>query len=98
MTDVVAVTAVVLIGNEALKVPPETETLAGTEAAPLLLVKLTTIPPAGAAAFKKMYPMADAPPISDAGEVVRVDSHGCGTRVLVSVVVPKIAEMYTAAL
>jgi hypothetical protein len=49
VADVFAETATVVIVNVALVAPSATVTLAGTPAAALLLARLTTTPPVGAA-------------------------------------------------
>jgi hypothetical protein len=53
---VVVVTDVVVIVNVALVAPEATVTLLGTLAEELLLLKLTTVPPEGAAALKVTVP------------------------------------------
>ena len=63
VTDVLAVTGVVVMANVAVVAPPATVTLTGTVAADvLLLVKVTTAPPAGAAPVRITVPVEDAPP------------------------------------
>src|SRR5207247_529263 len=56
VTDVVAMAAVALVA------PAATVTLPGTVAAPLLLVSVTPIPPAGAADVNVTVACADVPP------------------------------------
>ena len=68
VTDVVAETAGVPMGKLPVDDPSEMRTLAGIEIALLLLDSATTAPPAGALSFRKTYPVADAPPITDVGE------------------------------
>jgi hypothetical protein len=69
VTDVAAETVLVVMGNDALlETPPGIGTVAGTETAPLLLDKFTTIPPEGALPFRNMYPVTVAPPMTEVGE------------------------------
>jgi hypothetical protein len=68
VTDVLAVTGVVVMVNVALVDPAAIVTLAGTcAAAVLLLCKVTSAPPAGAAPFKVTVPVEFAPPTTDVG-------------------------------
>src|SRR5579863_3678170 len=87
--------ALVLMANIAPVLPPETGTVLGTEAALLLLDRATTIPPAGAEAFRITHPDAEVPPMTDVGVSTTAARSGCGTSVLVSVEVPNVADMYT---
>ncbi len=92
---VVAVrTALVPMANVAPKFPAAIGTVAGTEAAALLLETLTVMPPAGALSLRPMYPVDAAPPITEIGDSAAVASRACGTSVLVSVEVPEIALIY----
>src|SRR5262249_1269708 len=68
VTEVVAVTAVVVTVNVALVAPAATVTLAGTVPAPLFeLDSVTTVPPAGAAALKVTVPVDVLPPVTVVG-------------------------------
>ena len=63
VTDVEAVTAVVVTVKVALVAPASTVTLAGTVAtAVLLLERVTTAPPLGAAALRVTVPVEGLPP------------------------------------
>lgn len=64
---VFAATAVVVTVNVAVVAPAATVTEAGTVAAALLDVSVTTRPPAGAADDKVTVPVLDAPPATDVG-------------------------------
>jgi hypothetical protein len=73
VTDVAAVTVLVVTVNVALVAPAATVTLAGTVAtAVLLLVSVTTVPPAGAAALKVTVPVEELPPVTLVGLSVSV--------------------------
>ena len=81
---VVAVTAVVVMLNAADTVAPAaTVTVAGAVAAPLLLISITTAPPAGAGPFSvTVFAVVDPPPTTDAGDnVTTVGTGGCTVRV-----------------
>src|SRR5205823_10371351 len=68
VTDVDAPTETVLTVNVALVAPAATVTLAGTVAAPvLLLVSVTTAPPEGAALVSVTAPWDELPPTTLAG-------------------------------
>jgi hypothetical protein len=67
------VTAVVATANVALAVPEAKETDEGTMAAELLLVSVTTAPPAGAGPVKVTVPCDAVPPVTEVGFSVRVD-------------------------
>jgi hypothetical protein len=72
VTVVVADTAVVVMLKVAVVAPPGTVTLAGTEAAPgLLLESGTEVPPAGAAVARVTVPCAVPPPVTLAGLTAR---------------------------
>ena len=64
---VFAATAVVVTVNVAVVAPAATVTLAGTVAAALLDVSVTTRPPAGAADDRVTVPVLDTPPATDVG-------------------------------
>ncbi len=75
VTGVVVLTADVFETNVALVVPAATETLAGTVAAPvLLLASPITAPPDGAAADKVTVPVDPLPPTTDDGLTVMADN------------------------
>ena len=79
----------------ALVAPAPTVTLAGTVAAPgRLLVRVTTVPPAGAALASATVPVAGVPPVTLAGLTVNDVSVGGGGGVPGGVTV-KIAERVT---
>lgn len=73
VTAVLVATAEVVTGNVVLVAPAATVALAGTVAATLERVKVTTAPPAGAAAVSVIVPVDDAPPTTLVGETVTVD-------------------------
>ena len=61
--------------------PPATVTEAGTAATPgLLLISVTTTPPAGAGAFSVIvFKVVDVPPKTDAGDNVTAEGLGGNT-------------------
>ena len=67
MTEVEAVTALVVTGKVALVAPAATVTLAGTLAAALLLESVTIAPPVGAAVLKVAVPVEEFGPTTLAG-------------------------------
>ena len=67
LTPVDAATALVVMLNVALAAPAATVTLAGTDAAGLLLESATCAPPAGAGPFSVTLPEAGLPPVTLAG-------------------------------
>lgn len=72
---VVAVTENVVTVKDALVEPAGTVTLAGTVAAAVLLLdRLTTVPPPGAAPLKVTVPCEDVPPVTLAGLMASDDS------------------------
>lgn len=68
---VAAETGVVVIVNVAVDVPAATVTVAGTEAAALLDVSVTTAPPAGATPVRVTVPTLDVPPVTVLGAAAR---------------------------
>ena len=75
VTAVLLVTAAVATGNDALATPAATVTLAGTVAAPvLLLLRATTAPLDGAAADRVTVPVEPVPPTTDDGLTVTADN------------------------
>jgi hypothetical protein len=69
VTWVEAPTALVVMVNVALVEPAGMLTLAGTFAAAVLLLwRVTTTPPAGAAPFKVAVPTEEPPPVTVAGD------------------------------
>ncbi len=77
VADVVELTAVVVTVNVAVVDPAATATLAGTVAAPvLLLVSVTTAPPVGAALLKVTVPVEEVPPVTADGLKLRDDKVG----------------------
>jgi len=71
LADALAVTAVVVMGNVWLVAPAGTVTVIGTVAAVLLLERVTTVPPAGAAPVRVTVPVDDTtPPTTLVGETL----------------------------
>ena len=66
-------TGVVVTGKVALVCPAATVTALATTAAPRLLDKVTTVPPAGAALLKVTVPVAPVPPTTAAGLTARLN-------------------------
>jgi len=91
--EVDAVTGGVLTVNVALVAPAGTVTLAGTEAAAVLLLESdTTAPPLGAALVKVAVPVAEPPPVTvDGLRVIALRLAGGGTGLTVSVAVRVVA-------
>jgi hypothetical protein len=79
VADVLLATAVVVTENVAVVCPAATVTLDGTRAAALLLERLTTAPPVGAAPFRVTVPVADVPPVTDDGLSVAEESEAAFT-------------------
>jgi hypothetical protein len=71
-----AVTAVVCIANVADVLPAGTVTVAATEADPILLESLTTVPPVGAGPVRVTVPVEASPPVTVVG--VRVNDATVG--------------------
>jgi hypothetical protein len=76
VTVVSAVTDEVVIGNVAVVAPAATVTLGGTLAAAPELNNCTAAPPVGAALCRVTVPVDDVPPLTVAGETVRLTSGG----------------------
>ena len=87
LTLVNAVTALVAMLNVALVAPAATVTLAGTEAAALLLESVTCAPPAGAGPFSVTVPELGLPPVTLAGLMPSEEITG-GTTVSEALCVP----------
>jgi hypothetical protein len=87
VADAVLATAVVLIVKVAEVAPAATVTLAGTDAAALLLERLTLRPPVGAALPRVTVPVAEVPPVTVVGFTVTDETTG-GFTVNVPVCVP----------
>lgn len=90
VTVILKVTASVVIGKAGETVAPAgTVTEAGTAAAALLLVRVTTAPPTGAGAFKvTVLAVVEPPPTMDNGERVTDESPNTVTLKLVVAVLP----------
>lgn len=89
VTEVELVTGLVEIGKLALALPPETVTVAGTDAAaPLLLDNETTIPPAGAGPLSVIVPVEGFPPVTVEGLRDRDDRAGRFTVKVADLVAP----------
>ena len=65
-----ALTGAVVVVKVAVVWPAVTVTLAGTDAAGFVLERVTTAPPAGAAAFNVTVPVEAVPPVTDVGLTV----------------------------
>lgn len=76
LTDVRDATGAVVIVNVAVVAPAETVTLAGTLAAVLLSVNVTTTPPAGAAPLSLTVPVELLPPMTEVGLKLSVVTAG----------------------
>jgi hypothetical protein len=101
VTGVLAATPVVVMVNAGETVAPAaTVTEAGTVAAALLLVSVTTVPPADAAPFSvTVFKVVDAPPKTDDGDRVTADGlGGCTVKVAVAVTPPYAAVIVTGVL
>jgi hypothetical protein len=86
VTEVDAVTTLVVTGNVALVAPAGTVTLPGTEATDdLLLDSVTTAPPAGAGAYSFTVPVEGFPPTTLDGLTVTEDNPRLTVRVVVLV-------------
>ena len=82
-------TPLVVIVKVALVDPPGINTLVGTCATDvLLLCKVTTLPPAGAAPFKVTVPVEGFPPTTEVGDLEREERLGALTVRLVVLVSP----------
>jgi hypothetical protein len=91
---VVVKTALVPMAKVAPKAPAAMGTVAGTDAAPVLLERATEIPPEGALSLRLTYPVVPAPPMTETGDIAKPASKACGTSVFLSVVPPEIAVIY----
>ena len=88
LTLVLLATAFVLIAKVALGLPAGIVTVAGTVATPvLLLVRLTTAPPAGAFPASVTVPCEDDPPVTVAGFALTALSAGVTVSVVLRVAV-----------
>src|SRR5206468_6700676 len=84
VTVVTVVTVLLVITKVAVVAPAATVTEAGTAAAlMLLLVSVTTAPPAGAAVASVTVPVLAAPPVTEAGFTVTGVSGGFTTSVTI---------------
>ena len=100
VTEVDAVTELVLTVKVALVAPPATVTLAGTVATLVLLLESdTTVPPVGAGPLSVTVPVEELPPVTLVGlrpSDVSVGPAGAGVTVSEAVAVaPKVAESVT---
>ena len=97
VADVEAVTDVVVIVKVALVAPAATVTLAGTVTAAELSESVTTSPPAGAGALRVTVPVAELPPTTLAGLMLRAERVGAAVGFTVSMAVcvtpPKVPRM-----
>ena len=102
VTGVDVVTALVVIEKVALVAPCGTFTVAGTDAAALLLESVTPNPPAGAVPVSVMVPCDVAPPVTIAGFAPRlcrvVGGTGVTSRVAVFVMLLYVAVIVTGVL
>jgi len=82
----VATAVVVMVNAGDTVAPPATVTEAGTVAAGLLLVSVTTAPPAGAGPFSvTVFNVVEVPPTTDAGDNVTADGPGgCTVKIAVA--------------
>ncbi|HWD38581.1 MAG TPA: hypothetical protein VG944_07010 [Fimbriimonas sp.] len=94
VAEVLLATAVVLTVNVAVEAPAATVTEAGTVADPELLLRLTTMPPVGAAELIVTVPVEVDPPTTDVGETVTPVTAG---GVIVSVAV-FVTELFVAVM
>jgi hypothetical protein len=86
LTLVLLDTALVLIAKVAEELPAATATLAGTVATVvLLLIRLTTAPPAGAFPASVTVPCETVPPVTVAGLTLRVLNAGVTVTVVLCV-------------
>lgn len=70
VTAVLLATGIVVTVNVAVVAFAATVTLSGTIAAGLLLVRVTTAPPAGAAALSVTVPVDGLPPLTEVGRTL----------------------------
>ena len=93
VTGVAEETPVVVTTKVACNAPPGTVTELGTEADALMLAKLTTTPPDGAARARVTVPVDAFPPTTVLGETESPVSNGVSTvSVAFAVVPPSVAE------
>ena len=101
LTSVAELTELVVMVNAGDTVaPPATVTEAGTAATPgLLLISVTTTPPAGAGPLSvTVFAVVDVPPSTDAGDKVTADGLGASTvKVPGTVTPPYVAEIGRAS-
>src|SRR5438046_8861646 len=96
-TAVCVVTGLVVIAKVAVVTPAATVTDAGTVAAlMLLLVSVTSAPPAGAAAASVTVPVLPEPPVTEAGFSVTEASGGVRTSVTIFEASLRLAVLVTA--
>lgn len=76
IVDWLVVTGVVVTVNDAVLAPGATVTLAGTLTIVLSLLSVTVMPPSVAGAVSVIVPVADEPPVTDSGVMLRLDSVG----------------------
>ena len=83
-----AETTIVEMAKDALLLPAETVTVAGTEAAPIELFRATVNPPAGAGPFSATVPVAPPPPLTVLGLMEIDSSDGAKTATLMDLDAP----------
>ena len=81
-------TAIVDMAKDALLLPAETVTVAGTVAAPIELFSAMVNPPAGAGPFIATVPVAPPPPLTVVGLMEIDSSDGASTATLIAFVAP----------
>ncbi len=78
VTEVFEATEVVVTGKVAEVAPAATVTEAGTEALVLLEESVTDAPPEGAAEERVTVPVAEVPPVTEAGLTETLESEAAG--------------------